>query len=427
MNPQARELNRILKLETPALFGMLSEKGRAIYFPKEGIVNQSNGAKGKRINATIGIAVEDDGTPVRLRCIADRIQIAPQDAFPYTSNYGKPELRKAWQEEIRVKNPSLRREISLPVVTNALTHGLSMAGYLFADGGNRIFLPDLYWENYELIFENAYGARLVPFNTFNNGGMDLAAFAKALSGRKGKKIVLLSMPNNPTGYTPTESEAGAIAGLILKRAEKGDSIVVFLDDAYFGLVYEPGVYRESLFAKLADLHENVLAVKIDGATKEEYAWGLRVGFVTYGCKGITPAACKALEDKTAGAVRGSISNASHLSQSLLLQAMASPTYAMEKKDKFALLQSRYETVKRVLTENENRYADAFTPLPFNSGYFMCIRLKGGLQGEAVRRKLLDAYDTGVIALGPILRFTFSSVSVKNIPEAFENIYRACKE
>ena len=48
----------------------------------------------------------------------------------------------------------------------------------------------------------------------------------------------------------------------------------------FGLVYENGIFKESLFSKLADLHENVLAVKVDGATKEDYAWGFRVGFIT---------------------------------------------------------------------------------------------------------------------------------------------------
>ncbi len=111
---------------------------------------------------------------------------------------------------------------------------------------------------------------------------------------------------------------------------------------------------------------------------------------------------------------------------LLLHAMASPGYEKEKQEKYELLKFRYETVKRVLRENEERYSDAFLPLPFNSGYFMCLRLKAGLESEPIRRKLLDDYGTGVIALGPILRFTFSSVSVKDIPEAFENIYRACK-
>jgi len=37
-----------------------------------------------------------------------------------------------------------------------------------------------------------------------------------------------------------------------------------------------------LFGKLANAHPNLLAIKLDGATKELFVWGLRCGFITYG-------------------------------------------------------------------------------------------------------------------------------------------------
>jgi repressor LexA len=66
------------------------------------------------------------------------------------------------------------------------------------------------------------------------------------------------------------------------NADNGDIIVALIDDAYFGLVYEAGISTESIFAKLSNLHEKILAVKIDGATKEDYVWGFRVGFFFLG-------------------------------------------------------------------------------------------------------------------------------------------------
>ena len=39
---------------------------------------------------------------------------------------------------------------------------------------------------------------------------------------------------------------------------------------------------ESLFGLLAGRHPNLLAVKLDGATKELFVWGLRCGFITFG-------------------------------------------------------------------------------------------------------------------------------------------------
>jgi len=85
--------------------------------------------------------------------------------------------------------------------------------------------------------------------------------------------VLLNFPNNPSGYTPTIDEGEKITAVLKKAANAGNKIVVILDDSYFGLVFEDGVMTESLFSRLANCHENLLAIKVDGITKEEYAWG----------------------------------------------------------------------------------------------------------------------------------------------------------
>lgn len=426
LNPQAIELNEIIKRNNETIYGLLSDKGKAIFFPKKGILGQSAEAKGKRLNATIGIALEDDGSPMRLKSIAKKIKLNPEDVFPYAPSFGKKELREKWKEMLFNKNPALEgKEISLPVVTNALTHGLSMAGYMFINSGDKVILPDLFWGNYRLILINAYGAVFDTFETFRKEGFNVDGLKERLGGDIGKKVVLLNFPNNPTGYTPTEKEAALIIDAIKEAAEKGNKILVILDDAYFGLVYKKGVYMQSIFSELAELHKNVLAVKLDGATKEDYVWGLRVGFVTYGVKGGNKEVYGALENKTAGAVRGSISNDSHLSQSLVYRAFSEPNYWNEKRKKHNLLKRRFKEVEGVLKEHKE-YGDEFIALPYNSGYFMCVRLRNK-DGERVRQVLLDKYSTGVIAMGDILRIAFSSVKKDLIKELFENIYRACKE
>ena len=125
MNPQAEALNKILNEQNPAVFSLLSKKGKEIFFPKKGLVMQGQDAKGKRINASIGMATEDDGSPLRLAALESLVNMAPDKVFPYAPSYGLPALRKTWQEIMRKKNPSLKNtELTLPVVTNALTHGL---------------------------------------------------------------------------------------------------------------------------------------------------------------------------------------------------------------------------------------------------------------------------------------------------------------
>ncbi|HJO01417.1 MAG TPA: hypothetical protein QF458_00700 [Candidatus Woesearchaeota archaeon] len=59
MNPEAEELNEKIKQNNPNLFSMLSEKGKNIFFPKKGILGQTAEAKGKEIDATVGMALEE--------------------------------------------------------------------------------------------------------------------------------------------------------------------------------------------------------------------------------------------------------------------------------------------------------------------------------------------------------------------------------
>ncbi|MDD4189950.1 MAG: aminotransferase class I/II-fold pyridoxal phosphate-dependent enzyme [Mangrovibacterium sp.] len=427
MNPQAEELNRIIREKNPVVLDLLSERGKNIFFPKKGILGQTADAKGTRINATIGAAIEDNGSPMRLESIASRVRLDPSWVFPYAPSFGRPDLRARWKSMIYQKNPRLGEQaISLPVVTNALTHGVSMAGYLFADPGDQIIVSDLYWGNYNLILTHAYGAELRKFPFFKESRMNLDALQSSLEeGGIGKKILILNFPNNPTGYSPTVDEAKAIADVMKKSAERGNKIVVFADDAYFGLVYEEGIETQSVFTYLAGIHENVLAVKIDGPTKEDYVWGFRVGFITYGIKGGDADLYAALEAKTAGAVRGNISNAANISQSLLLKAFEDPDYQAQKKAKFVIMKERYLAVREAL--KDSKYQEAFTALPYNSGYFMCVQLAGGLDGERLRKLLIEKYSIGIINLNNVIRIAFSAVAAHDIPELFEGIYKACKE
>lgn len=426
INSQSEELNNKIKASNKAVYEMLSKKGKAIFFPKKGILAQSSDAKGKEINATIGTALEDNGEPLVLNCISKNIHLSKKEAFEYAPSYGNSDLRTIWKKMIFEKNSSLvGKSISNPVVTCALTHGLSICGYLFADETDDIIVPDPYWENYNLIFDNAYGAKIKTFPLFNDGKFNIEGLAKSLESNGQKKILLLNFPNNPTGYTPLNEEVSKIVDAISNAAKKGKKIVAMIDDAYFGLVYEKNVYSESIFSKLSDLHENVLGVKLDGATKEDYVWGFRVGFITYGIKGGDESLYKSLEDKTAGVVRGNISNVPQISQSLIIHAFKDENYKKEKQEKFETLKKRSLKVKEIFQKHKE-YNKYFESLPFNSGYFMCI--KTNVDAENLRQVLLNDYSTGVIVFGhDIIRIAFSAVPYSKLEKLFENIYEASKK
>lgn len=427
MDSQAVTLNNTIEKLNPNILKMLSDRGKSIFFPKLGILAQSAQAKGKNINATIGEARNDDGSPMHLEGFDALLNIPSQEVYPYAPSFGKPELRDKWKEFIYLKNPSLKNTIiSKPIATNGLTHGISIAGYLFTGPGDTVILSDLYWENYDLIFDNGYGAKVDTFELFKNRNFNVEGLAQKLDSCKQEKILLLlNFPNNPSGYTPLTGEVEGIVSAIEKVAKAGKKLVVIIDDAYFGLIYAEGVFPESIFVKLANLHENVLAVKLDGPTKEDYVWGFRVGFISFAVKNGTPELYEALENKTAGAIRGNISNISHLSQSLLLNVYMNKDYEAAKQRKYAILKNRFLYLKECF--NNKNYNEYFEPLPFNSGYFMCVALKKGLNAEKLRQHLIEKYSTGVIVFGNVIRIAFSAIPQAKIPELIENLYKACKD
>ena len=425
LSPLAVALNDELSSNGSPLLAMLSARGVRTYFPSKGILGQSAEARGSAVNATIGTAFEEDGSPLCLECVEGLVNL-PSTAFLYAPSFGLPELRKAWADMLAVKNPSLAgKAFSLPVVTSALTHGLSLAGHLFLDAGDEVVLPDLYWDNYDLIFEEAYGAVLRTFPMFTDAGaFNAEGMERLLMGAGEKKTVILNFPNNPTGFTATHADAEAICAALSRVTAAGKRVVVVLDDAYFGLVYEEGVSKESLFGKLMELHPNVLAVKLDGPTKEDYVWGARVGFITFGAKGATPKQYAALEAKAAGAVRGGISNVSSIGQHLLLKAYASEDYAKQKQEKYETLKRRYDHIKAIFRKHPE-YAQSFAAMPFNSGYFMCVK-PVGVDPEALRRHLL-VKGIGVIVLSGLVRIAFSTVADDKLDALFASIHAAVQE
>jgi aspartate/methionine/tyrosine aminotransferase len=239
---------------------------------------------------------------------------------------------------------------------------------------------------------------------------------------------VLNFPHNPTGYSISKSEGARIAAMLKAVADSGTNVIAVTDDSYFGLFYEEDTLKESVFALLCNLHPRLLAVKLDGATKENFVWGLRVGFITYGCGGIegdVAAVYDALERKTAGCIRGTISNASHLGQSIVLKSMQNEHYPAEKSEKSATLKARAERVKAVLADP--KYAQAWDVYPFNSGYFMCLRLKT-VDAEDLRKHVLDQYGVGLIATGgKNLRVAFSCVDEPQIQALFDTVLQGVKD
>jgi aspartate/methionine/tyrosine aminotransferase len=428
MNCLAEELNSLLNGTIAGR--LLSNLGRRLYFPR-GIIAQSAEAKNLALtaNATIGM-VYTEGEPIILSAIADSLPgLKSGEIVAYAPTAGVEKVRKAWRDGLLKKNPSITsHKISLPAVVPGLTAGLSYIADMFLDEGRPVIASDPCWDNYGLIFETRRGGILrgIPFVGLGPG-LNLAGIEQTVreAAKTGTVRIVLNFPNNPSGYSPTLAEEEALVSLLQEAADGGADVLVICDDAYFGLFYEEDIGKESLFVRFANLHERILAVKIDGPIKEDFIWGLRMGFVTFGSKGLKENHYDALVKKLMGAIRSSVSCANTPAQHLLLKLMEDPRTDAEKERFREMLRRRYNAVKIFIKEHPAH--PALSPLPFNSGYFMSFRC-AGINAETLRLELLSKHGIGTISLGDrILRIAFSSVEEEKIPAVYQTIYNTASE
>ena len=424
LNPLAIELNEQLRDAVPAVFALLSELGKRIYLPK-GILSQTAEAntKAHRFNATRAIALDfsqDEGDMMHLPVSRELVpELTLESIYGYAPILGQSELREAWKTHLLQENPTLAaKTFSLPIVTSGMTHGFSLLAELFVDSGDTLVLPDKIWGNYRLIFQTKADANIQTYPFFNaSKGFNTHGFREALANTTAEKLlILLNFPHNPTGYAITRVEAQQIVNAIVARAGTGCHILVMIDDAYAGLWYDATVMHESLFGLLVGCHPNVVPVKIDGATKEAYAWGLRVAFITFG---LGEVAMQPLEQKLSGLIRANTSGASQVSQTLILEAMKASGYAEQKQRNYETLKARALKVKAVASDA--RYAELWEVYPSHAGYFTCLKLKSG-NAEAVRQRLLEDHGIGTIALGETeLRVAYSCLDASDIETIFAAI------
>lgn len=432
LNVLAQELNNTL--DGTSFAALFSDMGTRMFFPR-GIISQGGEAKahGWRANATIGTTVNDKH-PVVLPEVQKQLPgLTPEQSVSYAPTAGNPELRQLWREKIIAKNPSIEtKSFSLPVVVPGLTAGISYISDLFLSEGDVLLTGSPCWDNYALIVETRRNAQLKTFSMFSGnafeGGFNLEAFRNAVqeeSDRCGKVRILLNFPQNPSGYTPTNKEMDEICAILKDFAEKGTKLLVCSDDAYFGLNYEKDIAKESLFAHIADLHENIAAVKIDGPTKEDYVWGFRCGFLTFASKGMTETQYEALQKKLMGVIRSSVSCSNTPAQSILLKAFTSPTLGADKKKFRDILEGRYHRARNIV----NKYMNdtVLIPMPFNSGYFMSFTCYG-VNAEELRVKLLHEQGIGTIAIDDShLRIAFSSLDKRDIDVVYQAVYTVAHE
>lgn len=420
MMPDPAPINQILASQAPALWRCLSPLGRRLSFPK-GIPAQADEARLTAFNATIGQVTDGAGNPVPLPSLASATEhLDPKVALLYSPQPGHAEVRERWLAWQLEQAGRTRASCTLPFATHGLTHSLAVLADLLVDADTTVLLPRPSWENYDLLFTLRTGAKVATWDFFHDDALNVNGFADALSRLDGKVVVLLNFPANPTGYSPTPTEADAlIASIAARRAPTA----VIVDDAYQGVVHRPGLVNHSLFWQLADVldPEHAVVFKVDGATKELLFFPSRVGFITASTSG---SAESALANKLNTLVRATAGSPPGPSQALMLELLREPERTRaEIATRRSQLTARWTVLHDALHSLNN---PRLRPLPFNSAYFALIAVDRSVDAESVRRRLIADHDVGTITIPEVnaLRVAFCSTRAEALPEMVARIDRA---
>jgi aspartate/methionine/tyrosine aminotransferase len=405
-----QKLNQILKINHPAAFRCLSQLGRRLYFPN-GVPAQAADARQTGLNATIGQLTNDLGFAMPLPSMSRHIKgLTEEEVFLYTTQGGRLDLRSAWQQRIK---EGKEIQMSLPVTCSGLTHGLSLVADLFVDEDTTVLLPAPRWENYDLVFQTRCQGRILNYDVMSGDpsnhrkwGLNLEGLRAAIQlAQGGKSVLVLNYPSNPGGYTPTREEARKVVSLI---SESKGPMVVLLDEAYSGMEWEDDIQDRSLFHALSGLDpERFLVVKVDGATKELFFFGGRVGFVSFATPNAESA--MALEIKSKSAIRSTISALPSPSQALVLSALRSPELESEAAEIRGVIKKRYLTLRQSLESSKLDFWN------FNSAFFALVDAPKGAEET---RQILLRHDLGVVSVPSVraLRISYSTIPYKRIPE-----------
>jgi len=250
--------------------------------------------------------------------------------------------------------------------------------------------------------------------------------------------LLLNFPSNPTGYIPDKATVKKMKEVLVSSVESLHyPIVVICDDAYEGYVYDDTAVNVSMFYELTNLHELIIPIKIDGATKEMLMYGGRMGAFTLGLhekwfeSEQKDDFCEEFQNKVKGTIRSTISNSNTYTQNLVLQMFKQgfDVVLESRKKVIDIIRERYNLMNKLLSE----------PMPGakmdpNGGaFFILLNIDKKVKASDFNIHLLKNYQTGFIPLEDekngvnALRIAFSSIPVSKIPKAVENIKATLKD
>jgi len=282
-------------------------------------------AQGKDI-LSFSAGEPDFGTPQVIKDAA--INAINNNYTRYTPVDGYPALKEAIVNKLKRDN-NLSYAPNQVIANNGAKHSLFNLFSCVIQEGDEVIIPSPYWVTYPELVKYC-GGTVVEIETHDVDGFKITPQQLKEAITKKTKMIVLTIPSNPTGSIYTKEELTALAK-ILERTD----IIVASDEMYEKLTYE-GTFT-SCAAISDDMYKRT--VTINGLSKSVAMTGWRFGYMA--------AANTALIQATKKLQSQSTSNINSITQMAAIAGLDGSADADIEKMRKAFIERRNEAVELI--------------------------------------------------------------------------------
>jgi len=310
-------------------------------------LSQELKAEGKDI-LSFSAGEPDFGTPQVIKDAA--IKAINDEHTKYTAVDGVLELRKAIAGKLKRDN-GLDYEPSQIIANNGAKHTLFNLFSATIEDGAEVIIPAPYWVTYPELVKYC-GGKVVEIQTDDSTGFKITPEQLKNAITSKTKMLILTMPSNPTGAVYSKEELEALADVL-----KGTDILVASDEMYEKLTYD------GEFTSCAAISEDMYnrTITINGLSKSVAMTGWRFGYMACADKELVKATKKLQSQSTSN-----INSITQYAAIAGLDGSADKDIAMMKE---AFIERRDEAVKLI---NE---IDGLSVLKPDGAFYLFVNTK----------------------------------------------------
>lgn len=360
------------------------------------------------MNATVGSLLHDDGRLAILPTAARAVHEVPAEEWaPYAPIAGTPDFLGAVIQDLFVDEPEMLASAvaaATPGGSGALRHAIG--NYL--EPGQSMLTTSFFWGPYQTLCDES-DRSLATFTMFDaDGKLDTKALDRALTEQiaaQKRALIFINDPcHNPTGYSMTSEEWGAVVERLLAHASSAP-VTLLVDTAYFA--YAARANPRAFLKELRPLLGKVGLSFAWSASKTFTHYGLRVGAIV---------ACVPDEKERASteaafsySCRGTWSNCTRGGMRAITRLLTDPAMAKSSDAERAELKALLGA--RVTAFNHAAQAKGLKYPRYEGGFFVTV-FADDAHERALRMKEKGVF---VVPAKGALRVALCSVAEKDVP------------